>query len=61
MDLQDKLFEIDLEIRKGLKLRAADRLKNLLGHYPVKSKFGLSLPNSIMMPAFMMQRVNTGY
>nr|WP_154652529.1 tetratricopeptide repeat protein [Flavobacterium rivuli] len=34
MDLKDKLFEIDVEINKGLKLRAADRLKNLLGHYP---------------------------
>jgi len=43
MDLQDKLFEIDAEISKGLKLRAADRLKNLLGHYPDEPQIWLKL------------------
>ncbi|MGV3460667.1 MAG: DUF6584 family protein [Flavobacterium sp.] len=32
--LQNKLDIINGEITKGLKLRAADRLTNLLGHYP---------------------------
>jgi len=43
MDLKDKLFEIDVEINKGLKLRAADRLKNLLGHYPDESQIRFKL------------------
>lgn len=43
MDLQDKLLKIDVEISKGLKLRAADRLKNLLGHYPDEPKIWLKL------------------
>ncbi|KGO93459.1 DUF6584 family protein [Flavobacterium subsaxonicum] len=34
MDLQNKLDIIDIEIAKGLKQRAADRLRNLQGHYP---------------------------
>jgi hypothetical protein len=34
MDLYNKLDVIDREIAKGLKMRAADRLRNLLGYYP---------------------------
>jgi len=34
MDLQDKLKIIDREIAKGLKFRAADKLRNLTAYYP---------------------------
>lgn len=43
MDLQDKLDLIDVEIAKGLKLRATERLRNMLGHYPDETRIWLKL------------------
>ena len=34
MDLKDKLIKIDYDIQKGLKFKAADRLRNLINQYP---------------------------
>lgn len=37
MSLEDKLHKIEFEIDNGLKLKAADRLRNLINQYPDES------------------------
>lgn len=43
MDLESKLESIEIDIQNGLKLKSADRLRNLINQYPNEEKLWIRL------------------